>query len=674
MSVYDRLDAVGRKEHPNVDHYRSGGMGHRDGDESRSVVGFVPTRMLFGYEGNKISNPDTIRQVHDDIKSGKGITNPLMMQYDHKNNWAKLGEGNHRLEGATRAAARTVPVRFIRSDLSRDKENGVGGPMHMHRSFGHEEGYVPSDIHPYHFIKDENETHQKMAGWLQDAYGDQARPFGGDPRWLKDGGAPHPKYDFAKGEKPEVHEIPFDHPLVSGQADVNYNHVQKIREGEKARASGNPDVLAHPNGDWQVMDGHHRLLADRMDGKSTKVNVWKPEQMHPQAQKEYDWLFKDIVKGRQASLRPLEKVAMPWFDDGTVNKPRPRSVRRAGFAGFVADHEWMRDHVDGRYANPEASKPGHPDNPDHLDSHLAHFTRSHSGSPHTWGYSEGVQNVDMSGGVHATQSHVAQFHVDRYKKKPDDTVWSLHGEHPDVVAQEEDSYPGAKHPLFVTHQGRLHAIEGHHRVAAALQAGETHMKGFHYDLDKNPVVDGCRHCRQHVWDAEDASQSQAQGRTGSLVSQGAPTGTQAVTRAHRAFGKGLNALFPDDGDGPAPSVTTPWPSASESKDRKTFDEDLVARSITHPHEFPTEELDPRELRARQPKLLRQHVKSYMDGTRDQDAQDSRLGNDVPRVYHRTDDDQKIILSGHHRAAAALLKGEPFHAKIIRGGWGPARTK
>jgi hypothetical protein len=52
--------------------------------------------------------------------------------------------------------------------------------------------------------------------------------------------------------------------------------------------------------------------------------------------------------------------------------------------------------------------------------------------------------------------------------------------------------------------------------------------------------------------------------------------------------------------------------------------------------------------------------------------DRRLGNDVPRIYHRIDDDRHIILTGHHRAAAALVKGEPLHAMVIHGGWGKPR--
>lgn len=303
----DRLDEIGRKEHPNVDHYRSGGMGHLEGDESRSVVGFVPTQKLFGYEGNETHDRDTVHRVRDDINSGKGITNPLMMIYDHKNKWAYLGEGNHRLEGATEAGARTVPVRFVRGDASYARERGIGGPMSVHQTFNGDPSYVPTDIHPYHFLQ-----------------------------------------------------------------------------------------------------------------------------------------------------------------------------------------------------------------------------------------------------------------------------------------------------------------EG---------------------------------------------------------------GQKTASRADRVYGGGLDALFPPDEDGPPNMTPVPWPQASRSKTHHTWDEDRVARSITHPDEFPTEQVDPRRLHATQPSLLRAGVKHYAEGGdnygRDNGG-DHRLGNDTPRVY-RHENGEDILLTGHHRAAAAMVKGEPLSAKIVEGGWGKPRT-
>jgi hypothetical protein len=268
----------------------------------------MPTEKLFGYEGNPTHDREVVRRVSDDIKSGKGITNPLMMIYDHKNRWAYLGEGNHRLEGATEAGARTVPVRFVRGNAEYEKSQGIGRPMHLGESpwkGGMGEDYIPTDIHPHHFLK-----------------------------------------------------------------------------------------------------------------------------------------------------------------------------------------------------------------------------------------------------------------------------------------------------------------------------------------------------------------------------------TSTVMTENRHWGAGLDSLFPHDEDGPKSSAMTPWAAAGQSKERKSYDEDLVARSITHPHEFPVEDVDPRDLRATQPKVIRAGVQHYMNNQSgktygEDNGGDRRLGNDMPRIYHR-EDGQKIILSGHHRAAAALLKGEPLRAIVIRGPWGAAR--
>jgi GNAT superfamily N-acetyltransferase len=143
------------------------------------------------------------------------------------------------------------------------------------------------------------------------------------------------------------------------------------------------------------------------------------------------------------------------------------------------------------------------------------------------------------------------------------------------------------------------------------------------------------------------------------------------------FGKkDLHHLFPVDEDGPAPSTVTPWPQAGRSRDFKDYDEGKVARSITHPHEFPVQDVDPRILKGTQPKILRAGVQHYLSGAAgtygEQNGNDRRLGNDTPRIYHRLDDDSHILLSGYHRAAAALLKGEPLRAHVIEGGWGPHR--
>lgn len=164
----DALDEIGRREHPNVDHYQSGGMGHLEGDESRSVVGFMPVHEVAkyrehnGYGDFQEGTPEheheksKVDAIEDDIRSGKGITNPLMLEYSHKHGWGLLGEGNHRLRAAENTGSQTVPVRVVRNNhLGWDKEHGHGAPMEASPGWkgGMGEPYTPTDMHPYHFIR-----------------------------------------------------------------------------------------------------------------------------------------------------------------------------------------------------------------------------------------------------------------------------------------------------------------------------------------------------------------------------------------------------------------------------------------------------------------------------------------------------------------------------------------
>jgi hypothetical protein len=135
-------------------------MGHQDDDESRSVVGFMPVKEMKRFrehagDWHGAHSEEVVHGIRQDIQDGKGIHTPLTVHYDHKRKWGYIGEGNHRLRAADEEGLRTVPVRVVRNpDLSDQQRRGVGAPMHMNRSFDERNpDYVPSDIHPYHFMK-----------------------------------------------------------------------------------------------------------------------------------------------------------------------------------------------------------------------------------------------------------------------------------------------------------------------------------------------------------------------------------------------------------------------------------------------------------------------------------------------------------------------------------------
>ncbi len=229
--------------------------------------------------------------------------------------------------------------------------------------------------------------------------------------------------------------------------------------------------------------------------------------------------------------------AMPWEqrDKGKVHTPVP--VRDAGFKGLVlpsaethedmygeppayarSTHEHMQKHFDEdlydkvapkvephhldehgdhtdeyheehgqAYADAVQHKIDHEERPDHEDDDLHNFVGAHVDNNRLWNTHGAPKKVDLSKGVYATQTHVSQEHLDRYARDRHGPTWTkIQYPH---EKEYGGGYAGDKLPMFVTHQGRLHAIEGHHRVASDLLAGRTSTMGYHYDADKHGFPD-----------------------------------------------------------------------------------------------------------------------------------------------------------------------------------------
>jgi ParB-like nuclease domain len=162
------MSALNRKQFrvpvpENVSQKYAGGKGHLEGDPTESATGMVPVHALrpfmeFDRAGHQADSHSAqrISEIVSDITSGKGITNPLMVAYDHKNKWGVLGEGNHRLAAAIQAGVSHVPVTVYRdSGLGSRKREGIGSHLAMITDFGRgtpqTEDYVPTNIHPEHF-------------------------------------------------------------------------------------------------------------------------------------------------------------------------------------------------------------------------------------------------------------------------------------------------------------------------------------------------------------------------------------------------------------------------------------------------------------------------------------------------------------------------------------------
>jgi len=137
--------------HPNLNHYRDGGMGGVG--EDHSVVGMVPTHLLTGMPGNSTYH-ERVDHYRQALRSGEGYTDPIMVEFDPKSRLAMVGEGNHRLRAAVQEGVSHVPVRATRSRIeSRDNWDQGGrpspldpGPSPWKGGMGEE--YWPSDIHP----------------------------------------------------------------------------------------------------------------------------------------------------------------------------------------------------------------------------------------------------------------------------------------------------------------------------------------------------------------------------------------------------------------------------------------------------------------------------------------------------------------------------------------------
>ena len=91
---------------------------------------------------------ETIAKITDDLKSGKGFTDPLILAYsvDNKGNLSlKLTEGNHRIQAALNAGLDSVPVKIVRGfeGEANLKSTGMASKIKPDRT-----GYLPGNPNP----------------------------------------------------------------------------------------------------------------------------------------------------------------------------------------------------------------------------------------------------------------------------------------------------------------------------------------------------------------------------------------------------------------------------------------------------------------------------------------------------------------------------------------------
>lgn len=353
----------------------------------------------------------------------------------------------------------------------------------------------------------------------------------------------------------------------------------------------------------------------------------------------------------------LRHTAMAWENrqDG-INPAHAKSVRHAGYAGYVGDSErdeelgHSRDHdeFDEDLYDQTSPEPTHeeqrhydkhgeyPDShyerhdqayqealdkkqqenePDHDDPELHEFIGEHGDNSKLWHEKATLGKVSLTGPVYATQSHVNQEHIDRYRADPGGESHQMQSNERYRKVREEHPYLADKHPMFVTHQGRLHVTDGHHRVAAALQDGKKSIVGWHYDGDK--------HGLPGYEDDEDWSHEAALHHTGAAASD--------------YFSGGVDDL-----------LEAPFEQVPHQKIR--LDEQ-------HWKSLPVKDVPLEGLKRTQKSIFKKHL------TRNNKTENG--GNDdLPWVIHHGG--EHWVIDGHHRAVNAMQRGDStFKAHVMQ---------
>ena len=117
-----------------------------------------------------------------------------------------------------------------------------------------------------------------------------------------------------------------------------------------------------------------------------------------------------------------------------------------------------------------------------------------------------------------------------------------------------------------------------------------------------------------------------------------------------------------------PTAPPPWNEATRNASGNRYDASLVNRTIQIADMKDIAEFDPRYLHASQPKITSAGVRHYLQHGQSGPlyADQQQIGNQFPFVYIHQGTGEHRLIGGHHRATAALLKGEPLVARFAVG--------
>lgn len=116
------------------------------------------------------------------------------------------------------------------------------------------------------------------------------------------------------------------------------------------------------------------------------------------------------------------------------------------------------------------------------------------------------------------------------------------------------------------------------------------------------------------------------------------------------------------------SSSIPWSQSSRNKAGFRYDPSAVNRTIQIADSSSIREFDPRYLHGTQPSVTSPGVLHYLQMGQSGPlyADKDQIGNQFPFVYIHSGTGEHRLIGGHHRATAALLKGEPLVARYTVG--------
>lgn len=156
--------------------------------------------------------------IAEQLKAGRGMTDPLMLLHHNERGVAHLGEGNHRLRAAEQAGWTHVPMRVVRMYDGEAEEHGASFRKRIPQEWrGTHAGRTPEMAKPSQVLHPDLFGHRKQASagqWERDEDGNAVAWKQDHPTLLQD--ALHAWVGWPTDMARHIHEISTGHPPKEG--------------------------------------------------------------------------------------------------------------------------------------------------------------------------------------------------------------------------------------------------------------------------------------------------------------------------------------------------------------------------------------------------------------------------------------------------------------------------